>query len=885
MPNEVLIHIKGKDETGPAFKTATKGASGLGSALGTASGVMGGMAIMGAGQKIFGFLEDSTQAAIASEESWGRLQKAVENTGTAYADAEPSVKAAIQGAKDMGFSGTAARDGLALLEAQTGDNAEAIKRFALAQDLARGANIDITTASKLLGKVTDENVNVLGRYGIAAKEGMTETELFGMVQEKFGGQAQTFAESTAGKMALLSTKMGDLKVQIGTALLPVIQKLASFALDTLLPAIKKLAAEWIPKLKEGFQKVSEVIAPVVEKIKSFIEPIAKNKEVLKYAGFFLGTVLVGAFAALAIAAGSAAISVIAATAPFIAIAAAVALVAYGVYQLIKHWDDITAAVGNFLEMIKGVPVLGDIVSAVEAVVRSTIEDIVGYFQGLIDIGKEIISFFKNVFKGDWDAALQDLKDIGMGILKSLVDWIKLGFIDEIIGMLKGFIPWDAVKGAIGDIRDKINAAFQAVLDFLKEHWPEIAAIISGPFFPIVALATDAFGVRTALQNAMTAVKDFVFARVGDIVGFFTALPGQILATGIDLFNKAKIVGEDLMKGITDGLKELPGKMLAIGGDIVRGIWDGIVGLTGWLKDQLSAWVTDNIPGWMKEILGISSPAAATVPIGKAIVNGMVVGIQSATPALTAALASTIAEVNGIIPDAAADALRMYREGLASTIADGGIAPIPSTGLASTIAEPGGVIPAAAAESLAIWRATQKATETIASTIAEPMGIIPKAAVDALVIYRATQVAAEGTAKATSLLPALASGTIVGLGGINASLKDIAAYYLEAIRSRLSIVIDAIWALPGYLSDIVSAINNISIPSAQGGASVIKAGLLGVHANETIVPAGHTMQTTGTGGGKTEIHMHVQGSILSERDLEKVIADAFRHGKFRGMVTA
>ena len=50
-------------------------------------------------------------------------------------------------------------------------------------------------------------------------------------------------------------------------------------------------------------------------------------------------------------------------------------------------------------------------------------------------------------------------------------------------------------------------AMQFVYNWLKQHWPEIATIISGPFAPLVALATNAFGVRSALVGAFGKIQE------------------------------------------------------------------------------------------------------------------------------------------------------------------------------------------------------------------------------------------------------------------------------------------------------------------------------------------------------------------------------------------
>jgi hypothetical protein len=58
-------------------------------------------------------------------------------------------------------------------------------------------------------------------------------------------------------------------------------------------------------------------------------------------------------------------------------------------------------------------------------------------------------------------------------------------------------------------------AFKGVLGFVRDHWKTIGLLISGPFAPIVLLATDAFGVRSALEGAFKGMLRMVkrFARL------------------------------------------------------------------------------------------------------------------------------------------------------------------------------------------------------------------------------------------------------------------------------------------------------------------------------------------------------------------------------------
>jgi phage-related protein len=90
-------------------------------------------------------------------------------------------------------------------------------------------------------------------------------------------------------------------------------------------------------------------------------------------------------------------------------------------------------------------------------------------------------------------------------------------VQEVVGKLAHFVTVT------------IPNAFNAVLGWMKAHWPEIATIISGPFYPIVALATNAFGVRTALVNAFTAVASFISSSVSGAVRTLTSLFNTLVA--------------------------------------------------------------------------------------------------------------------------------------------------------------------------------------------------------------------------------------------------------------------------------------------------------------------------------------------------------------------
>jgi hypothetical protein len=298
--NEIAILIKARDEASKVMKDVDESAGGLSKTLGSVSKIAGGFVLAQGLLAAPGLLTEMAQAAADDEANVAKLRTAVENTGASWGDYEGAINTVISEGQRLAFTDDQIRNSLALMTAQTGSADEAQKRLALAMDLSRGTGMDLEMASKLLGKVTEDNVNVLGRYGIVVGEGATETELFGAIQEKFGGQAETFAKSTAGQMESAKIGMSELKEQIGTAVLPIMTKLAEVLVTEVIPGFVKffdmvqpaIAAfgkfvqeEWakfpayyeenikpaLDNLQAAFEALSPVIIPILQLIANHVQ--------------------------------------------------------------------------------------------------------------------------------------------------------------------------------------------------------------------------------------------------------------------------------------------------------------------------------------------------------------------------------------------------------------------------------------------------------------------------------------------------------------------------------------------------------------------------------------------------------------------------------------
>ena len=72
-------------------------------------------------------------------------------------------------------------------------------------------------------------------------------------------------------------------------------------------------------------------------------------------------------------------------------------------------------------------------------------------------------------------------------------------------------------------------------------------------------------------------------------------------------NKAKSAMSNMVNGIINAIKGLPGKVWEIGKNIVTGIWEGISGMASWLWAKISGWCS-SIFDSIKSFFGIHSPS-------------------------------------------------------------------------------------------------------------------------------------------------------------------------------------------------------------------------------------------------------------------------------------
>lgn len=220
--------------------------------------VVGGAAAAGAA--LTAFLYSSAKAAADAQVQMARVDATLESMGEAALKNKDAILKAADAAVKLGFDDEDAAESITKLYQRTKDLTQAQQLNALAMDLARAKNIELSEATNLVGMVLSGNGRMLKQYGIEISESLPPLEALKALQKQVAGQADAFSNTFQGQMEVISISFQNIKETIGSALI-----------DALMPFIQQFTA-WLndPKTKESFakwtadfQSWAEVIIPVV----------------------------------------------------------------------------------------------------------------------------------------------------------------------------------------------------------------------------------------------------------------------------------------------------------------------------------------------------------------------------------------------------------------------------------------------------------------------------------------------------------------------------------------------------------------------------------------------------------------------------------------------
>ena len=485
-----LAAVAGTAAIGSFFKTAITGASDLQETISKSNVIFG-----DASGSVEKFAKDAsrnilltTQQAIDASATFGIFGKSAGLVGKPLANFSTDLTAL---ASDLSsFSNTTTDEAITAIGAALRGESEPIRRYGVLLD---DASLRQEALRQGLVKTTKEALTPQTRV-LAA-----QALIFRQTKDAQGDAARTSA-GFANQQRILAKNFQDIKVEVGTALLPAITALTSLISNNLKPAfegIKTVAAPIIDFFKsfgtEGGKAngAASQLKNTLEAYKSFIGPLV---DTLRQLGETAGKTLGPAFKSLA-----------------------------DVY------------VNNFLPAVQAIlPVLRPIAqfflkvfgSAVIGVLRGAIGVIKGLFKTLAGV----LNVFAGVFTGDWRKLWTGVKQIFSGL-------------------------WDAIKGLFliainGGILKVFRTAGTLIINVGKAIFAGLRSIFSSGLSTLVNLVKAYPG---AVLNVFSSGKNLLLQAGRDIISGFL---NGIKSMGSSIISTIKST-------ITDALPDFVKKALGI----------------------------------------------------------------------------------------------------------------------------------------------------------------------------------------------------------------------------------------------------------------------------------------------------------------------------------
>jgi len=261
-------------------------------------GLIGGLAKSAAGwlslgvaiQGISRNLKESVELFRVQEEAELSLAAAIRATGKESEISAESITALASELQGVTTYGDEATIAAAALAQNLGNLSQQQLRVITPQiqDFASAMGMDLNSAAQLIGKTLGSSTNALARYGIEIDNSLTGSERLAAVSEvldqKFGGFAETMGQTASAALTQYSNAMGDLKEQIGEGALgffePIVRGATRFVEE--ITAATQAARDHRDALADvGSVDSLEQINNAIDEQRKRLEEVQRNAEKMR----------------------------------------------------------------------------------------------------------------------------------------------------------------------------------------------------------------------------------------------------------------------------------------------------------------------------------------------------------------------------------------------------------------------------------------------------------------------------------------------------------------------------------------------------------------------------------------------------------------------------
>jgi len=293
------------DELKKGVKSATGEVQSFGDRVGE-FGKKAALAFAVAGAAVTAFAVSAVKAAAQDQAAQQKLEETIKATTDATAQQIAGIDRYVtQTSIAAAVTDDEIRPALARLARSTGDVKESQDLLALALDLSAASGKSLEVTSNALAKANEGSNTALKKLGLGLDENYLKTasndEIVKQLTETYGNFSENQAATAEARFKSMSIAIEESKEAIGAALLPVAEKLATFVLETLVPALDAFIGGLTGDegLKSSLTASQKQIFNWGENVKGLIKVVISLKDELLIAG----GVIAGLFVVSKISAG------------------------------------------------------------------------------------------------------------------------------------------------------------------------------------------------------------------------------------------------------------------------------------------------------------------------------------------------------------------------------------------------------------------------------------------------------------------------------------------------------------------------------------------------------------------------------------------------------
>lgn len=637
---DILLRIRGQDNTGSAFNSASQRAGALKTAVGGAVTAMS--------ASMLGYAKSAVDSAMTAEQEWNKFGNAVKNTGGNWDQQSDEIRKWVKEySNSMGRSVADTRSamttymnmGMSLKESQDAMNATSnyAAQMGISQEQAAGqlqkAFMGNGRALKSLGldiaNYKDETTGAIDRQ-----------KLLNDILAKTGGAADKYADSSTAKFQRLNNVLAGLKTDFGAALMDAITPLIP-VVQGFLNVINGLPG---PVKSVGFAAIAlgAGIGIIAGPLTSVIGLMEMMGITLPTIGGLLGTVgaETGALTAeqIALAASQAGL-----TAEEVMAAAAHS---GNMAALMGEGAAATGASGGFLtlaaaELAALWPILA-IAAAVAAVivVIEQIGEALGWwtdFSTMLDAIKDGVMRLWDAFVNSPQvqgtlAAIQGAFQALWGALQPIFQWLTDAWNNLFKSEGAGSGGPDVV-GQLINLFGQLGSIAGDVVNTVVRFGQEVFTALS----PIVGLVSNIINAFSGMLSGQISIEQGVMTILSSIARIYVTIGNLVLQ-----------IGQRILTGIANALRPLPGRIwqflsqaalrLLIFGNVAVAraraagmrILNGIVNYIRQLPGRVGSYMMQ-VPGRIASAAGAAVGAAAS--LASQVVSAVTSGIMGVADAV------------------------------------------------------------------------------------------------------------------------------------------------------------------------------------------------------------------------------------------------------------